>query len=361
MDLVEAQLRLARARSAQSALSARLGAGVRAQHLDLLGLCEHSPAIRSALLAVDDSRIAADRRWTQQYGIGLVDVLSPHYPAQLLSTSRPPSLLYVRGDCEVLKSPQLAIVGSRSPTLTGGLIARDFAGELSQAGLIITSGLALGIDAAAHTGALNAGGKTIAVLGSGLDDIYPAEHRALADRIAACGAVLSEFPPATPARSWHFPRRNRSISGLSRGVLVVEAAPGSGSLITARCALLQQRAVFAIPGSIRNPLARGCHELIRHGATLVDCPAQILKQLQFSIPKQMLMSAGQGPSQLASRPQALDKAYEILLDAVGFEPVSVDALVDRTGLPSQSVASMLLILELDGAVGRQADGQFVRL
>jgi DNA processing protein len=173
--------------------------------------------------------------------------------------------------------------------------------------------------------------------------------------------VLSEFPPATPARSWNFPRRNHSISGLSRGLLVVEAACGSGSLITARCAHRQQRAVFAIPGSIRNPLARGCHELIRHGATLVYCPAQILEQLQFSIPKQMLMSFGEDGREVTTGARRLDKADEILLDALGFEPTSLDALVDRTGLPSQSVASMLLILELDGAVGRQADGRFVRL
>jgi DNA processing protein len=362
MDLIEAQLRLGRARGLNPAsLGALVSAPAPKQRADLLALCEQSPMLRAALLGVEQARVQADRRWVEQHGIGLLDITSQRYPPLLLTIHRAPALLYVRGSLTALDGAQLAIVGSRRPTATGRLIAFEFAAQLSQAGLTITSGLALGIDAAAHEGALSVGGKTIAVLGSGLDDVYPAEHRTLAARIAACGALLSEFPPATPARPSNFPRRNRIISGLARGLLVVEAALGSGSLITARSASREGRALFAIPGSIRNPLARGCHELIRRGATLVECPAQILAELQINTPKQMLMTFEQGGLKFPAGRRRLDKAYELLLDAIGFEPSGLDVLVDRTGLPSQSVASMLLILELEGAVGRQVDGQYVRL
>jgi DNA processing protein len=362
MDLIEAQLRLGRARDLNAtSLNASLAAHPPGNRADLLALCEQSATLRAALLEVDAARVRADRRWMEQENIALLDIGNPGYPVQLRSIARPPPLLYVRGCVESLSCAQLAIVGSRRPTATGRLIASEFAAQLSQAGLIITSGLALGIDAASHEGALSAGGRTIAVLGCGLDDIYPAEHRALAAQIALRGAVLSEFPPATAAQSSNFPRRNRIISGLCRALLVVEAALGSGSLISARSARKQERMVFAIPGSIRNPMARGCHELIRDGAKLVECPAQILAELQFSIPKQMLMTFGQADPKRAAAGRTLDKAYELLLDAIGFEPSGLDVLVDRTGLPSQSVASMLLILELEGAVGRQVDGLYVRL
>jgi DNA processing protein len=339
MDAIDLQLRLGRARGLTACSLRALSAALcdRQQPVSLQALFEQSGAVHAALLAVDAARIEADRRWMERERISLLDLTGEHYPPQLLELQDAPLLLYVQGSVDSLSAPQLAMVGSRSPTPPGRATADEFAAQLSQAGLTITSGLALGIDEASHEGALREGGRTIAALATGLDQIYPTEHRALATRIAAAGALVSEFPPQTPPRKSNFPRRNRIISGLSRGLLVVE----------------QGRKVFAIPGSIRNLQVRGCHQLIRAGARLVEHPAQILQELQFSTPKQMLM-------QLAPR-QALDKEYEILLDAVGFEAASLDVLVDRTGLPSQSVASMLLILELEGAVGVQAGGLFVRL
>jgi DNA processing protein len=355
MDAIDVQLRLGRARGLTAySLRALIAAMCdRQPSLSLQALFEHSGTVRAALLEVDAARIEADRRWVERECISVLDLTSAHYPQQLLGLEDAPLLLYVQGNPQSLSTPQLAMVGSRSPTLPGRTTADEFAAQLTQAGLTITSGLALGIDAASHEGALRAGGRTVAALGSGLDQIYPTEHRALAMRIAASGALVSEFPPQTPPRKSNFPRRNRIISGLSRGVLVVEAASSSGSLLTARLAREQGRKLFAIPGSIRNLHVRGCHQLIRDGARLIEHPAQILQELQFSTPKQMLM-------ELAPRPP-LDKEYEILLDALGFEAARLDALVERCGLSSQTVASMLLILELEGAVGIQAGGLFVRL
>jgi len=225
----------------------------------------------------------------------------------------------------------------------------------------ITSGLALGIDAAAHDGALAAGGRTVAVLGCGLDSIYPPQHRKLAALIAAQGALITEFPPGATPRKENFPRRNRIISGLSLGTLVVEATRHSGSLVTARLAAAQGRAVFAIPGSIYNPLARGCHQLIRQGAKLVESAGDVLAALDIPFYKQTLKDKPKTPGPVAKSAPVLDKGYEILLDALGFEPTGIDALVDRTGLSSQSVASMLLILELSGRVGIHAGGRYLRL
>jgi DNA processing protein len=362
MDLIEAQLRLGRAHGLTATSLQLLTGSLGAQRpRDLLALCEHSPLVRTALLRVESARVEADRRWLERENIRLLDIISPGYPSRLLPIRYPPRVLYCRGRIEALSSPQLAMAGSRSASPPGKLTAREFSGQLCAAGLTITSGLALGIDAASHEGALAAGGLTVAILGNGLDEIYPAEHRGLAARVAANGAVVSEFPPATAPRRSHFPHRNRIISGLSLGTLVVEAARGSGSLGTAKNAREQGRPVFAIPGSIRNPLAEGCHELIRAGAKLIERPAQILEELQFTIPKQLLIAFQDRPPGHGEERPALDNKYEILLDAVGFEAASLDELVDRTGLSSQSVASMLLILELEGAVGRQADGQFVRL
>jgi DNA processing protein len=249
------------------------------------------------------------------------------------------------------------MVGSRNPTQPGQRTARAFAGFLSAAGLTITSGLALGIDAASHEGALAADGLTIAVLGTGIDNIYPRQHRALAARIAARGALVSEYPPGCPPLKANFPRRNRIISALCLGTLVVEAARHSGSLITARLAAEQGREVFAVPGSIHNPLARGCHALIRNGAKLVESADDILSELKFSARKQCLIGGMRGRGAASS----LDKDHKILLDALGFEPASLDTLVERTGLPSQSVASMLLFLELEDVVGLHSGGRYLRL
>ena len=314
------------------------------------------PAAGAALQSPDTARIAADRRWLERERISLIDAAAAHYPPQLLQSTGAPALLYVKGDAGCLAAPQLAMVGSRNPTLPGRRTAHAFASQLAHAGLTVTSGLAFGIDAASHEGALDGGGATIAVLGTGIDAIYPRAHQALAARIAAHGALVSEYPPGSPPAKANFPRRNRIISGLSLGTLVVEAARHSGSLITARLAGEQGREVFAIPGSIDNPLARGCHALIRSGAKLVESADDILSELRFNYTKQNVTNPPEGsPGGIA-----LDKDYKILLDALGFAPASLDMLVERTGLPSQSVASMLLFLELEDVVGLQSGGRYVR-
>ena len=266
-------------------------------------------------------------------------------------------MLFVRGNVSALADPQLAMVGSRNPTAGGRATARDFAAFFARAGLSITSGLALGIDTACHEGALAAQGLTVAVLACGLDEIYPPENRALAERITESGALISEFPPGTPPIPQRFPQRNRIIAGISYGTLVVEAASRSGSLITARLAGEAGREVFAIPGSIHNPLTRGCHELIRQGAKLVERADDVLAELKISLTSQLLATPANGPE----NPPKLDKAYKILLDALAFEPASVDSLIERTGMNSESIASMLLILELDGHVAPHPGGRYSRM
>lgn len=294
------------------------------------------------------SSIAA---WLASSGAHLIRRGDASYPPQLAALRGAPAELFVLGDPAHLARPQLAIVGSRAPTAAGRRIAGQLAHELAVAGFAITSGLARGIDAAAHEAALAAGGVTLAVCGTGLDICYPRQHLALFERIARQGAVVSEFPPGTGPRTHHFPRRNRIISGLSRGVVVIEAAAGSGSLITASHAAEQGREVFAVPGSPLNPLAAGCNALIRSGAVLVRCSNDILSeegltQGAFPFPDQGVAAA----LQRAPQPPRLDKGYEMLLDALGFEPASIDDLVERTGLAAGAVASKMLILELEGRV-----------
>jgi DNA processing protein len=273
------------------------------------------------------------------------------YPAQLAAARGAPPELFVLGDATLLAQPQIAIVGSRAPTAAGRRIAGEIARGLVGAGFAITSGLALGIDAAAHEAALDAGGITIAVCGTGLDVCYPRQNQPLFERIARQGVLVSEFPPGSRPLAHHFPRRNRIISGLARAVVVIEAAASSGSLITAGHAADQGRDVFAVPGSPLNPLAAGCNELIRNGATLVRGATDILLDAGvfpkfFPLSNQTVDSA----TQTLAPPARLDKDYEMLLDALGFEPASIDDLVDRTGLGPASVASMMLILELEGRV-----------
>jgi DNA processing protein len=281
----------------------------------------------------------------------------PEYPPLLRQMPGAPAALYVEGSVATLSSPQIAIVGSRSPTPAGRSTAREFAAYFADAGLTVTSGLAVGIDGASHEGALAGGGTTIAVYATGLDRVYPAEHAALAQRIRARGALVSEFPPRTPPLRGHFPRRNRIIAGLSLGTLVVEAARYSGSLITARCAVDAGREVFAIPGSIHSPLSRGCHQLIKSGAKLVEEAADVMSELPFSVRKEAVTA----PQPEPHKPRELDKEYEMLLDALGFEPATIDVLVARTHLPGESVASMLLILELEGRVAALPGGRYGRL
>jgi DNA processing protein len=301
-------------------------------------------------------------RWLALPGARLLRRGDTSYPAQLAALADPPPQLFALGRIELLHSPQIAIVGSRNPTAAGRSLAARIAGDLARHGLCVTSGLARGIDAAAHEAALAAGGKTIAVCGTGLDICYPAQHRALFERIAHDGLVISEFAPGTPPRAAHFPQRNRVISGLSRGVVVIEAAANSGSLITARHALAQGREVFAVPGSPLNPLAAGCLSLIRQGAALVRDAADILPEIEIPLEKNLQrdQSVGQGTSHSSSIPW-LDKDYEMLLDALGFEPSTVDDLVGRTGLGPGSVASMLLILELEGRVEARPGALYNRI
>lgn len=276
-------------------------------------------------------------------------------PELLKQIPGPPTLLYVVGLSDALHLPALAIVGSRNPTRGGIQNAYEFSHHLAKCGFCIVSGLAQGIDAAAHQGALDAGGKTVAFLGHGIDRIYPAGNRELAHRIAEAGALCSEYPLGSPPRREHFPERNRLISGLCLGTLVIEAARRSGSLITARLAAEQGREIFAIPGSIHNPLSRGCHQLIRQGAKLVDSADDILSELQPLVGH--LMQKADMPSATESAP---DGDYEILLSALSYDPASADQLAEHCGLTIDQVSSMLLILELEGKVQMQAGGRYSR-
>jgi DNA processing protein len=303
------------------------------------------------------SAIDAELRWLEHDAHHFIPLGDTSYPPLLAELSDAPIGLFVRGDAAALSLPQLAIVGSRNPTAGGRDIATSFAAHLSRCGLAITSGLAIGIDAAAHQGALAAEGVTVAVCGTGLDIDYPPANSALAEQITARGALVSEFPLGVPPLPANFPRRNRIISGLALGTLVVEAAVRSGSLITARLAAEQGREVFAIPGSIHNPLTRGCHQLIRQGAKLVETSDDIFAELRALAGH--LAASPDAPKPAAAAP-VLDKAYEILLDALGFEPAGVDVLVERTGLAADEVASMLLILELDGKLESRPGGRYVR-
>jgi DNA processing protein len=276
------------------------------------------------------------------------------YPTALLDIEDPPLMLYMLGTLagRPTAAPLIAIVGSRNPTPQGEANARQFAKAFGGAGLCVVSGLALGIDGAAHDGALLGGGETIAVVGTGLDRVYPKKHLALAHRIVQHGMIVSEFPLGTPPLAANFPRRNRIISGLSRGTLVVEAALQSGSLITARLAAEQGKEVFAIPGSIHSPQSRGCHALIKQGAKLVEVAQDVLEELNLSTAPRAT-----GNDETAAGPDAGDP----LIAALGFDPVSLDALQARTGLDTARLQASLLELELCGQVVRLPGGLFQRL
>ncbi|MBU0600968.1 MAG: DNA-processing protein DprA [Gammaproteobacteria bacterium] len=303
-----------------------------------------------ALAAFDgDADVARALEWLAQPGNHLITLADKAYPAALLEIPDPPTVLYVKGRVELLNARALAIVGARNATAQGVTTAGQFARELSRGGLTIVSGLALGCDAAAHAGALDGPGSTIAVIGTGADRIYPSRNQDLARRIAESGAVVSEFPLGTPALRENFPRRNRIISGLSRGVLVVEAAARSGTLITARLAGDQGREVFAIPGSIHSPLSKGCHQLIRQGAKLVDDARDILSEL------------GQDPVPAVADNDCVSPDQKNLLEAMGFDPVGVDMLAQHTGLTADTLSAMLLALELESRVAVLPDGRFQRI
>jgi DNA processing protein len=304
--------------------------------------------------------IEQDLNWLKDSQHHFITIQDSIYPSLLKEISDSPLALFVDGDPGILSSPQLAIVGSRNPSHTGMDNAYDFAKYLAQAGLIITSGFACGIDTQSHKGALAGKGKTIAVMGTGLDKIYPAQNKVLAREILdQGGALISEFPIGTPAKAENFPHRNRIISGLSIGTLVVEATIRSGSLITARLAIEHGREVFAIPGSIHNPLARGCHALIRQGAKLIETAQDILEELW--------PLAAVSVNEVCSRPieiekvliNKLDSEYLKLLEYIGYEATPVDMLVERSGLKTNNVSSMLLILELEGHI-KSTPGGYVK-
>lgn len=309
------------------------------------------------LLHPDWDKVEEDLLWLEEPRHHLIRITDPDYPPALREIPDPPPALFIHGNPAGLAAAQLAIVGSRNPSMTGRRIANDFAKALVNEGFAITSGLALGIDAASHRGALAGQGLTLAVTGTGLDRVYPAKHKQLAHEIAERGALISEFPLGSPAKAAHFPRRNRIISGLSLGVLVVEAATQSGSLITARLALEQGREVFAIPGSIYNPLAKGCNALIREGAKLVETVEDILEEIGRFRPLSHPADAALEPKNEAT----LEKDYLDLLKSIAYDPMSIDTLVEETGLAPEALSSMLLVLELHGYVASAAGGCYYRV
>lgn len=316
------------------------------------------PAVADAVLDPREAAVDATMEWAEQEGAHILARDDPRYPTLLAQSSGAPILLYLRGDPGALSDPILAMVGSRNPTPAGRETTRAFASHLAACGLTIASGLAIGIDGAAHEGALERG-RTVAVLGTGPDRVYPAVHHDLAQRIAGNGALVTEYPPGSTAVGRNFPRRNRIISGLSLGTLVTEAALKSGSLITARYAVEQGREVFAIPGSIHNPLARGCHALIRDGAKLVETAADILEELAPLLGSFTAVAAQRGGS-AGDGARSPDPEYRRLLDALGHDPLTQDELIRRTGLSAESIASMLLLLELEGYVSSWPGGRYCR-
>ncbi|MDR7298440.1 DNA processing protein [Pelomonas aquatica] len=298
-----------------------------------------------------DELVTNAQAWLAEPGHDLLVLGDADYPPRLLATADPPLLLWLQGRRELLGMPSLAIVGSRNPTAQGGDNARAFSRALARAGYTIVSGLALGVDAAAHEGALDAGGATIAVVGTGLDQVYPRRNAGLAARLlAAGGLIVSEYSLGTPITQANFPRRNRIIAGLAQGCLVVEAAVQSGSLITARLSVEAGREVFAIPGSIHSPQARGCHALIRQGAKLVESAEDVLEELP---------PLGSRPAASPTLPETPHE-QQALLDAMGFDPVSLDALMARSGWAAAELSAALLELELDGHVARLAGQLFQR-
>lgn len=335
----------------------------------------------------DTDLLEADERWLAGPSRHLVAWGDDDYPDLLAGISSPPAALFVAGEPSTLWQPQLAIVGSRNPTSGGLDNARDFAAEIARRGFVVTSGLASGIDSACHDAAMDAGAKTIAVTGTGLDQVYPASSRRRAGRIARNGALVSEFPPGTGARREHFPSRNRIISGLSLGVLVIEAGLNSGSLITARLGSEQGRDVFALPGSIHNPMSKGCHRLIREGARLVETVDEIVEGIapmagNLALALEARLAEGRKPSVDKPRPDPKmapsqhanangatsdrptpdhsDPDYQRLWDKLGFDPKPVDRLVEQSGLTAREVSAMLLMLELKGAVEAHPGGAFSR-
>lgn len=361
----------------QEAIKAWLGvlgsaqAVVQAPHhqLALLASEAAATALKSPNPEASDKRqgyIAAALAWLSATGYaGTRHILTwdhPAYPAHLLTIADPPLVLFVQGNPAALSQPAVGIVGARNATPQGIANARIFAQSLAEKNVTVISGMALGIDAAAHEGALNASSNpfaTVAVVGTGIDRVYPASHRDLAHRIAAQGAVVSEFPIGTPPLPHNFPRRNRLISGLSRGVLVVEAAVRSGSLITARVAGEQGREVLAIPGSIHAPLSKGCHQLIKQGAKLVESAQDVLEELRLDQTDSGDKGAASNKKSKRAAPKTVSE--DAVLRAMGFEPIDVDQLSAATGLATGELMSRLTELELFGQVEAIAGGRYQQI
>jgi len=325
-----------------------------------------------AISKPDEKRIASDLHWLSDSNHHLLCWDNDDYPALLRRIQNPPAALFVDGDPGCLWQPQIAVIGSRNPTSGGLAHARDFAMSLARQGMTITSGLASGIDSAAHVAAMDAGAVTIAVNGTGLDKVYPTSSRAVAERIRSHGAMISELPLGSPPNRQHFPSRNRIISGLSLAVLVIEAGLNSGTLITARKAAEQGRDVFALPGSLHNPMVKGCHRLIREGARLVETTADIMQELgpmatelQSEITQQLDLLATsdkQADKQPAGPRQSLldDAEYKLVWDILEFDPKPMDIIIEQSGLKANVVSSMLLMMELKGMVKKHSSGRYLR-
>ncbi len=311
---------------------------------------------------VDIDAIAPTLEWLQKDNTHIITLADSAYPQQLLQISNPPAVLYAIGNLHWLNHPSIAVVGSRSATPQGEKNAEEFATSLCNHGLCVVSGMALGIDGAAHRGALKANGATIAVVGTGLDIVYPARHRDLAHKIAERGLIISEFSLGTPSKAQNFPRRNRIISGLSLGCLVIEANVDSGSLITARLATEQGREVFAIPGSIHSPVAKGCHQLIKQGAKLVENTQDILEEINWEELKNRLPpNSPVGLIPGIAENTGSDPEHNTVLASMGFDAINFDALQDRTALTTETLSAMLMMLELEGKVTTVAGNQYQRL
>ncbi len=310
------------------------------------------------------SAIDSAMAWAAEAGNSLITLADADYPRALLDAPDPPVLLYCKGRRELLSCPMIAIVGSRNATAQGEPDATAFAKALGEAGLTIVSGLALGVDAAAHRGGLETAASTIAVIGTGADRLYPARNAALGRELADRGAIISEFPLGTAALAGNFPRRNRIIAGLAKGTLVVEAAPNSGSLITARLATDAGREVFAIPGSIHSPMARGCHQLIRQGAKLVETAEDILEELRWNRPSavkrgtNLPVGAGRTPSVGG---MVTDTDQTRVIQALGQSPTNLETIATRSGLTPAALLAILLPMELNGQVAQLPGGLYQRI
>ena len=333
--------------------------------LTRLGLSDKAA---SAIIHPDEAKIESDLHWLADANHHLLCWGDDDYPVLLQRISQPPAALFVDGDPGCLWQPQIAVIGSRNPTAGGLDHARDFASTLARQGMTITSGLASGIDTAAHVAALDAGTLTIAVNGTGLDKVYPGSSVGVAGRIRTQGAMISELPLGSPPKRQHFPSRNRIISGLSLAVLVIEAGLNSGTLITARKAAEQGRDVFALPGSLHNPMAKGCHRLIREGARLVETTSDIMQELgpvaaelQMEI-RQRLDLAEDGPEKPVKLQQTLldDTDYRSVWDVLSFDPKPMDIIIEQSGFSAREVSSMLLMMELNGLIKNHGNGRYVR-